>query len=86
MFLLCKVFFIIYFNLFLNYFIFTTLFLFVLFSFRNLTEVCSKKYMDILSVYVFLFSYIYGLIGKICSLLHYKAYCHGLVHNFLIFF
>ena len=27
-----------------------------------------------------------GLIGKICSLLHYKAYFYGLVHDFVIFF
>ena len=74
------------FNLFIYYFIAATLFLFVLIYFRNSTQVSAKKYMDIQSIFLFLFSWICGLIGKVFSLLHYKVYFHGLVHDFVVCF
>ena len=72
-FLLFKFLFFIYFNLFLYYFIF-------------FTQVSSKKYMYVLSILIFLFSQIYGLIFKILRILDYKACFHGLVHDFIVCF
>ena len=41
--------------------------------------------MDIMSIYVFYLVYPCGLILKNCNLLHYKAYLHRLVHDFVVF-